>query len=212
MSRKGDDPQTARMGRPAGFTRADAVKAAMNFVWKKGFLAASAKELAGAMKIQRSSFYNSFGDREALFREVLALYGAQAPDAPLRQIKTGDPVMPAVVSVLRNVCHIRATDAEARGCLVCNGVAELAGVDDEIGALLEKAVKQQVALMERLFSQAVRQKELPAVDDIAAMAKSFVAFLIGLNILSKVVRSENHLWASCRQFLLGLGVARTALK
>lgn len=212
MGKKDDDPQTARMGRPAGFARADAVKAAMNYVWKKGFLAASATELAEAMEIQRSSFYNSFGDREALFREVLALYGAQAPDAPLRQIQPGDPVIPAVVSVLRNVCHIRATDAEARGCLVCNGVAELAGIDDRIGALLEKAVKQQVALMERLFSQAVRQRELPAVDDIAGTAKSFVAFLIGLNILSKVVRSEKQLWASCRQFLLGLGVSKAFVK
>ncbi|MCI0518443.1 MAG: TetR/AcrR family transcriptional regulator [Woeseiaceae bacterium] len=211
MGKDHNTPQTARTGRPTGFARADAVQAAMNFVWKKGFLAASAKELAEAMEIQRSSFYNSFGSREALFREVLAVYGAQAPDAPLRQIKSGDPVVPVMVSVLRNVCHIRATDTEARGCLVCNGVAELAGVDDEIGALLEKAVKQQVSLMERLLLQAVRQKEMPAIHDVAATAKSFVAFLIGLNILSKVVRNEKQLWASSRQFVLWLGVPKAVL-
>lgn len=211
MDKNALTPRAGRSGRPAGFARADAVNAAMNLFWRRGFLAVSAKDLAEAMAIQRSSLYNSFGSREAVFREALALYGTQAPDAPLDHLRPGEPAIPTIVSVMRNLCHLRASDGEARGCLVCNGVAELVGVEDELGPLLEAAVKQRVSRVERLLLQAVKQGEIAPLADPRAAAKSFTAFLIGLNVLSKVVRDEKQLWATCRQFLLGLGVPGTAL-
>lgn len=200
-----------RSGRPLGFVREDAVGAAMNLFWKRGFLGVSARDLADAMAIERSSFYNSFGTRESVFREVLALYGAKAPDAPLEHVRSGQAVVPVLISVMRDVCHVRASDPEARGCLVCNGVAELVGVEDEIGPLLQAVVDQRVILLERLLRQALRQKELPPLPDVGGAARSFVAFLLGLNTLSKVVRDERELWATCRQFLLGMGVPHAAL-
>jgi TetR/AcrR family transcriptional repressor of nem operon len=200
-----------KTGRPAGFKRQTAVSAAMGLFWKKGFLSVSAKELAEAMSIQRSSFYNSFGSREALLREVLQVYGSQSPDAVLDQVQEGDAVMPVFIAMLRTLCRIRAADKEGRGCLVCNGVAELVGVEEEVGPLFEQAVKHRTRVIERLLRQAVQQGEIPPLDDPAVTANEFIAFLLGLNVLSKVVRDERQLWASCRQFLLGLGADQTTV-
>ncbi len=209
------DQSTARSlrksGRPVGFTRDDAVEAAMNVFWKKGFLAVSAKDLAESMGIQRSSFYNSFGSREAVYREALDRYSALAPDAPLDHVAPGQPVVPVLVSVMRHLCHVRALDTEARGCMVCNGIAELVGVEDFVGPLLKNAVKRRVAVLERLLRQAVRQGEIGALSDERATARAVVAFLVGLNTVSKVVRDEKQLWAMCREFLAGLGVSKAAL-
>ncbi len=203
--------KTGKSGRPIGFARRDAVETAMNLVWKKGFLSVSVKELSEAMAIRRSSFYNSFGSREELFREVLAMYGTRTPDVPLDHVRPGEPVIPVIVSAMRDLCRRRANDGEARGCLVCNGLAELAGVEDETGSLLAQTIRNRESVLERLLRQAVKQGEIPPIKDVRAAAKSFVSFLIGLNILSKVVRGESDLWAACRQYLSALGFPRAAV-
>lgn len=211
MIKRRPAPKAKRLGRPTGFARDDAIGAAMTLFWQKGYRAVSASDLADAMSIRRSSFYNSFGSREAVYREALSQYTAQSPDAPLDRVVRGQPVVPVLVSVFREICRVRAADKEARGCLVCNGAAELVGVDEETGPLVERAISNRAAAFAKLLRQAVDQREIAAETDVPATAQACVTFLVGLNTISKVVRSEKQLWASCRQFLTGIGVPKRAL-
>jgi len=164
------------------------------------------------MNIQRSSFYNSFGSREAVFLEALERYSRDAPDKALDRIRTGDDVIPVFVSMFRDLCRQRADDAEARGCLVCNSIGELVGVQQQLGQVLLDAVGERVRIVERALRQAVDQGELTLAADVPATARSFVAFLLGINLLSKTVRGEQALWQTCEAYLLGLGVPAQALR
>lgn len=193
-------------GRPAGFTREEAVNRAKDLFWREGYLSVTARDLAAAMNIQRSSFYNSFGGKDAVFAEALEAYSKETPDAALESIEPGHPVIGSIVAILRQLCRVRASDKDARGCLVCNSVAELVGVDEKFGAALEAEVHGRIALMSRLFEQARQQGEFRPSTNIDDIAKSFVTFLLGVNIVSKTIRSEQELWAICRTFLLGIGV------
>jgi len=206
MNGRIDDRSRRQSGRPTSFVRNEAIDAAMNLFWRKGFPAVSASELADAMSLQRSSFYNSFGSREDVFRAALERYATQSPDAPLDVVAPGQAVVPVLVSVFREICRVRAADHEARGCLICNSIGELVGVDPVLGPLVERAVAHRVSSFSRLIRQAVRQKEMTAPADVVATADACVAFLIGLNAVSKCVRSEKRLWAAARRFLIGIGV------
>ncbi len=66
----------ARMGRPRRFREEDALDAAMRVFWQKGYEGTSLDDLTKAMKINRSSLYSTFGDKEALFRRVMEQYNA----------------------------------------------------------------------------------------------------------------------------------------
>lgn len=200
-----------RTGRPVQFVREDAIEAAMNLFWKRGYLAVSAKDLAEAMEIQRSSLYNSFGSREAIFIEALSRYAALAPDRPLFRVKPGERVARVLASVMRDICRVRAADAEGRGCLVCNSIAELAGVEESLGPLIERSVRGMAAVVGQLLRQADQQGEFTPPGGAKAAADTFVAFLIGLNTVSKVIRDEDQLWAMAAQFLRGLGIAQAVL-
>ena len=68
------------MARPSKFDRDEAIETAMEAFWRAGYQACSVRALSERLGITRSSFYNAFGSREALFREALARYGDQAPD------------------------------------------------------------------------------------------------------------------------------------
>lgn len=202
---------STKTGRPASFDRDKAIELAMNLFWDRGYLAVSAKELAEAMGIQRSSFYNSFGDREAVFREALTLYGQRAPDRMLDEIRPGDPVAPSLARMFRNLCRVRVADEQARGCLVVNSIGELVGVDSDVGPLIQRALQARQSVFTRLLQQAVDQQEIPAPANPTATAAALLAFLMGINTLSKVERDEQRLWEICRAFLADLGVPETVL-
>lgn len=203
-------PRRPKVGRPMAFTRDAAIESAMQLFWKRGFTTVTARDLAGAMSIRRSSFYNTFETREVVFREAMRRYGALAPDAPLDRVRPGHLVVPLLVSSLREVCRVRAADRQARGCLMCNSIAELVHVDQKQGPLIARAVRARMAKLRQLLRQAEAQAELRLPTGVAGSAEAFVAFLVGLNTISKVVRNERQLWAMCQAFLVGLGVPREA--
>jgi AcrR family transcriptional regulator len=61
-------------GRPAVFDRSIALQEAMKLFWERGYEGTSFDDLIAAMGISASSFYNSFGSKEALYCEATRTY------------------------------------------------------------------------------------------------------------------------------------------
>jgi AcrR family transcriptional regulator len=61
-------------GRPVVFDRVKALNKAMKLFWERGYEGTSFDELIAAMGISASSFYNSFGSKEALYCEATRTY------------------------------------------------------------------------------------------------------------------------------------------
>lgn len=193
-------------GRPLAFARADAIESAMQLFWKKGFPSVSARDLAAAMSIQRSSFYNTFDSRQSIFREAVRLYSSLAPDAALDGIPAGQPVVPVLVTAMRAVCRARTADKQARGCLICNSLAELVHVDAKLGPIIAGSITARIAKVEKLLARAERQGEVVLPTSVRAASRAYVAFLVGLNAISKILRDEDELWEMCKAFLATLGI------
>ena len=65
---------TTSRGRPREFDPAQALAAALQVFWRRGYEGASISDLTEAMGITRPSLYACFGNKEALFRQALDLY------------------------------------------------------------------------------------------------------------------------------------------
>jgi AcrR family transcriptional regulator len=61
-------------GRPSAFDRGAALLRAQNLFWERGYEGTSFDDLIAAMGISASSFYNSFGSKEALYCEATKSY------------------------------------------------------------------------------------------------------------------------------------------
>jgi len=205
--RKPQETAARQRGRPIAFDRETALRAALDLFWKRGFEAVTASDLAEAMAITRSSFYNSFGDREAVFKEALEVYKRLSPDAVLGRIAPGQPVVPVIRKMFREICRMRAADPEARGCLIVNAIGELVGVNEILSCTIEDAVRSSLLVWEMLIGQAADQSEIARPARIQATAQSFVTFIIGLNAISKILHTENELWLLCQDFLEANGMA-----
>lgn len=195
------------MARPMGFSREEAIKTAMQEIWRAGYEASSVKAIAEKLGISRSSYYNTFGSREELFREALAAYFAQAPDRVLHEQVSDRSIRSLLTSTFREICRVRAADPEGRGCLAINCLCELkGGPHDHLGDLVASAVIKNQDQLGQLLDVAVAQGELPRDTDTHALALALQALLIGLNAMSKAVRSEEELWLAARATLQGLGI------
>ena len=197
------------MGRPAKFDRQAAIELVMNEIWRDGFEACSVKAISEKLGITRSSFYNAFGSREALFLEALDLYFSRSPDNVLAMVGSDASVLKVLTQVFKEVCRSRASDPEARGCMAVNCVTELVGVDETLGPVLETAIMGKLDRLERLLDQAAANGEIENRKDLREKALALQNLLIGLNVMAKVVRSEDDLWAAAKQTLKGLGLYRS---
>ncbi|MHC0054564.1 TetR/AcrR family transcriptional regulator [Actibacterium sp. D379-3] len=194
------------MARPSKFDRDAALEIVMNEIWRNGYEASSVKALSERLGITRSSFYNAFGTREAMFREVLAKYFEQTPDRPLGTATPQTPIKPLLTNILREICRTRALDPEARGCLTVNCVAELCATHQNLGGLLAEAILGSTARIEQVLGWAATGGEIDETADLHTLALSVQSLILGLSVLSKIVHSETKLWAVAAATLKGLGL------
>ncbi|PKP67878.1 MAG: hypothetical protein CVT83_07685 [Alphaproteobacteria bacterium HGW-Alphaproteobacteria-5] len=198
------------MARPSKFDRDEAVKAAMQEIWRSGYEVNSVKAISEKLGISRSSYYNAFGTREDLFRKVLAAYFATSPDRALRENPEGRSVRGLITSTFRKACAARAADPEGRGCLAVNSLCELAGgAHGELGEMLIGAILASAARFETLLGVAADQGEIDGRADLHGKALALQSLLMGINTLSKAVRDESDLWLAARTTLEALDLYET---
>jgi len=108
------------MGRPRVFREPEALDAAMRVFWDKGYEGASLDDLTQAMKINRSSLYSTFKNKENLFRLVLERYSG-GPMAYLFQALEQPTLRAVVETLLRSTVRFLSDASHPRGCLSLQG-------------------------------------------------------------------------------------------
>ena len=194
------------MARPMKFDRDQAVEVVMNEIWRNGYEAASVKALSEKLAITRSSFYNSFGRREDLFKEAMHHYATTTPDCALYEMDRSRSLKDVVTTLFREICRQRSADPEHRGCLATNCAAELLPGAGELADFMTVMLGQSRGMVEEKVRWAVEDGELPAVTDPAAFALAVQNLMLGVNLQSKIVHDEAALWASCQPALAALGL------
>jgi AcrR family transcriptional regulator len=111
---------TGRMGRPKEFSEAEALDRAMHVFWEKGFEGTSLDDLTAAMRINRSSLYSTFGDKETLFRRVIERYKA-GPMTFIAEALQKPSARQVIEGLLRSTARFLSDAAHPRGCLSLQG-------------------------------------------------------------------------------------------
>src|SRR5215469_12127117 len=120
------------MVRPRAFDEETALDAATDCFWRDGYEATSVRELAAEMGINAPSLYNAFGDKRALFRDVLRRYVERSTRARIKHFATSLPPKEAVQGFLNDIVERSLADKDRRGCLLVNSALEIAPHDREL--------------------------------------------------------------------------------
>ncbi len=145
------------MGRPRTFDSRQALTAAMNVFWAKGYDGASLKDLTGAMGISGPSMYAAFGDKRELFLKTIDLYGDVDGCAPVVIFESEPDIRLAVRGFLEEVIkYATAHESGAKGCFLASSVSASIGEVEGVKERVEKAIEDTDR---RLASRFDREKE-----------------------------------------------------
>lgn len=172
---------TAR-GRPRTFDRDAALAAATRLFWERGYEATSLNELTEAMGIRPGSLYAAFGDKKALFKEVVHAYARSPVGAfigvALREEATA---YQAFARVLREAAAIYPDPAHPAGCLTISAATNVTVQDAEIAAFLRDLRNANLVVFQDRLRTAQQGGELPPYADPRALAGYFAVVIQGMS-------------------------------
>lgn len=133
---------TKKIGRPRSFDENDALLAAMNVFWTKGYDGASMKDLTGAMGISGPSLYSVFGDKRALYLKTIDRYADVDACAPVVAFETEPDIYKAVRGFLSSVIEYSTGDEQdnPRGCFLASCVSTSIGEVEGVEERMEQAI------------------------------------------------------------------------
>lgn len=181
------------MARPKEFVPEDALRAAMERFWERGFEATSLAELTECTGVQKTSLYATFGDKRSLFMQALARYQDDGYERLSARLDVEGSALDALRGFFGDVVKQASSESGHKGCLCVNTAIELAPHDEEIAELSRRYSLRIEQLFERTLARAVEQSELDSAFDTAATARFLVATLYGLSVVAKTSPSSKRL-------------------
>jgi AcrR family transcriptional regulator len=190
-------------GRPRAFDIGTALDQAVELFWRRGYEGTGISDLTKAIGINPAGLYNTFGNKQELFRKVLDRYA----EGPARYIVEafGQPTARATVeSLLRGAAEATTRPTCPPGCLTVTG--GLASSPASRGARDEMASRRkagEVALCARL-EQARTEGELPEDADTDGLGRYFATVYQGIALqaaggatrdqLNQTIEIAMHVW------------------
>lgn len=195
----------AKMGRPRGFDRQQAVEQAMLLFWEQGYESTSLSQLKAGIGngITAPSFYAAFESKEALFREAVAHY--LKTYAQVTECLWSDEIEPreAIELALRRSATMQCESSHPKGCMVGLGVMSAPTKEHQAVSLplKESRLRTQAGFV-RCVERGIEKGQLLPQTDAQALATVFNSFLLGLSTLARDTGSEDNFEQSITQVML----------
>ncbi|MFI1869243.1 TetR/AcrR family transcriptional regulator [Streptomyces jumonjinensis] len=170
---------TRQRGRPRSFDRDEALRQATLAFWEHGYEATSIAGLTKVMGIGAPSLYAAFGDKKALFAEVVEAYTTSWGIFAGQALAEETTARAAIGRMLREAAHEYTDPSHPRGCLVIRAAVNCA--TPEVGAALRERRNATLAAFESRIRADVATGELPGDTDAPALARYCGVVLQGMS-------------------------------
>lgn len=152
---------TKKVGRPKLFDRNQALLAAINVFWTRGYEGASVKNLTEAIGINSPSLYAEFGDKQALYLQAIDRYANNDACAPLVALEQIEDINAAVRAFLEAAINYSTNhDSGAKGCFLASCVSTSAGHVEGVCELLHEAIAATDARITARFEKEKKKRVL----------------------------------------------------
>ncbi|PHR10432.1 MAG: TetR family transcriptional regulator [Sphingopyxis sp.] len=187
------------------FDEKEVLNKAMNLFWKKGYSATSVQDLVSHLGINRASLYDTFGDKEKLFKKAFEHYRKINIEG-LTQFFQGHPDVKDGFSKLFEIAIDEAVkDKDKKGCFVVNTTTELIPGDDSISKLVEENKRNFESLFYDYLKKGKDIGQLKSKQDLKSFASLLYTLYSGIRVVSKVNPNKKKLTDSINIALSLLG-------
>ena len=173
------------MARPKEFDESEALDAAIQCFWSRGYEATSVRVLADAMGISGPSLYNTFGDKRMLYRQALDHYVERGFCNRVRRFESQLAPRAAIGAFFDEVIELSLADGERKGCLIVNSALEMAPHDPEFQAALSVVLCDMEAFFRRCVKAGQGTGAINAALPAEDLARMLLGLLMGLRVLAR---------------------------
>lgn len=176
---------SAAVGRPREFDIDDAVEAAMQVFWSRGYNGTSLPDLIDGTGLSRGSLYKAFGDKRGLFLLALDRYASAAADRLSATLRESGSAKVAIRKALLRYAQLSIGIAGQRGCLLLATATEMVPHDAEIA----HRASRMFAAIQHSFSDAIQRGmdtgEITRKVDSATLAQLLLCMVQGMRAVGK---------------------------
>ncbi|WP_299835559.1 TetR/AcrR family transcriptional regulator [Pseudomonas sp.] len=174
----------------------------MKLFWEHGYEGTSFDDLISAMKISPSTFYNSFGNKETLYREATDHYLAISSEWFQAALTGVTDAKTAFTRLIEATAAQFTCDDLPAGCMISLAGTHLSPAHGSVRALMSAhRAASENALVARL-KEALAAGEIPPGTDIDALGAYFSALFRGMAVQARDGASRARVLAIGR---LGMG-------
>jgi AcrR family transcriptional regulator len=183
----------APRGRRREFDRDAALEKALILFWRHGYEGVSIADLTRAIGIAPPSLYAAFGDKAALYREVLSLYSSWT-EVSIKEFQRAGPIRDLIDELLRKTADAATDSSFPAGCLVTTGLLHTA---PEHRSLAKRVADMRAARARAIADRiqiAINEGELPKTVNARSMADFLSAISQGIMLQARdgASRAELH--------------------
>ncbi|NML39082.1 TetR/AcrR family transcriptional regulator [Chitinophaga sp. G-6-1-13] len=146
------------MPRNKEFEYEEKLEKARDLFWEKGYHATSIHDIVDRMGLNRSSVYNSYGNKQQLFLKCLESYAALKATQYRHAGKNAPSAFEALSFTIRDV--VEQTMKDKKACLIVRTVFELGNEEPAISSFIKKNAEVLESIFRELVIKAKAEGEL----------------------------------------------------
>jgi TetR/AcrR family transcriptional repressor of nem operon len=181
------------MPRVKTFNESEVLTKAMNLFWKQGYSATSVQDLVSHLGINRASLYDTFGDKEKLFKKSFELYRKSNNERLIHFFESRKNVKEGFSELFANAVQEAITDKDKKGCFVVNTITELIPNDESVLEILESNKKDIETVFFNYLKRGKEDGQLKTVQDLKPIASLFYTLYNGIRVVAKVRPNKKQL-------------------
>ena len=173
------------MPKSVTFDREQVMENVKELFWRKGYNGTSMQDLVDVTGLNRSSFYNSFGDKFSLFEEALKTYQFQQDELLKESFSQAKSPKQAIISLFKGISDdIRS--GNQKGCMLTSCTAELGAENEKIRDFLVDNKDKVVGSFATLIEKAQSVGEIDQKKSAKTLALFLFSSLQGLRLTSMI--------------------------
>ena len=180
-------------GRPLEFDPDAVLDAAMQVFWRNGYENTSMQDLLDAMNLSKSSLYQAFGGKQALFERCMTRYGDEMIGILRDALQASPSGLDFIRQFLESVLDEARGVCEARGCLVMNTANEFARRNPQIADAVSQGLYRFHEVLQAAVVRAQQEGDIPSERNANMLATYLVSSMSGLKTMSKAGAGEKTL-------------------
>lgn len=170
------------MARPRAFKIEDALDKGMQLLWSRGYEATSLEDLLSAMRLSKSSFYDTFKSKHEFLLAALTQYTDEVLGQLAKDLEEGS----ARAAISRSFeLALPTPGKQHRGCFIQNCAIELAQHDPQAQAKVRHGLKRIEDGYYRAVLRGQQSGEFAPGQNARALARYLASSLNGLLVLAR---------------------------